>query len=207
MNEWMNGSFAFRWLANMTWLNILIFKTYLRKKESKKEKERKKETFERNKKAYSRFVNAFSWISKNYDFRFQIFCHIDVVLPYFCFRCGGGGASGTLSNYNIFIQKSEIQSQQCSYDTLAIKNTEAVLVIKWSAAQQNQQMTCAPSEDSNPPNLTRVFAVRLTEVNVISYPYSAQRRLWSDWADAQTARSLRWSHMSVCLCWRAQAQM
>ena len=63
------------------------------KKERKKEKERKKN-------AYSRFVNAFLWISKNYDFRFQIFCHIDVALPYFCFRCGGGGASGTLSNYS-----------------------------------------------------------------------------------------------------------
>ena len=84
----------------MAWLNIIIFKTYLRKKE------RKKKEKERNKKAYSRFVNAFSRISKNYDFRFQIFCFIDVVLPYFCFRCGGGGASGTLSNYNILIQKS-----------------------------------------------------------------------------------------------------
>ena len=40
---------------------------------------------ERNKKAYSRFVNALSRISKNYDFRFQIFCHIDLVLPFFFF--------------------------------------------------------------------------------------------------------------------------
>ena len=92
---------------------------------------------ERNKKAYSRFVNAFSWISKNYDFRCQKFCHIDVVLPYFCFRCGdvggaagGMGASGTVSKNNVLIQKSEIQRQQCSYDALAIKNNEAVLVIK-----------------------------------------------------------------------------
>ena len=78
------------------------------------------------------FCKSFSQISKNYDFRFQIFCHIDVVLPYFCFRCGGGGggASGTLSNYNVLIQKSEIQRQQCSYDVPAIKNNEAVLVIK-----------------------------------------------------------------------------
>ena len=133
-----------------------------------------------NKKAYFRSVNAFSRISKNYDFRFQIFCRIDLVLPYICFRCGGGGASGTLSSYNILIQKSEIQRQQCSYDALVIKNNEAVLVIKWSAAQQNQQLTCAPTEDSDPPNLARVFAVRLTEVYVIyviSCPYSAQRRL------------------------------
>ena len=85
---------------------------------------------ERNKKAYSCFVNAFSRISKNYDFRFQIFYHTDVVLPYICFRCGGREASGTLSSNNVLIQKSEIQRQQCSYDALAIKNNEAVLVIK-----------------------------------------------------------------------------
>ena len=65
--------------------------------------------------AHSRFVNTFSRISKNYVFRFQIFCHIDLVLPYFCFRFvggGGGGVMGTwggasdnLSNYSVLIQK------------------------------------------------------------------------------------------------------
>ena len=29
---------------------------------------------------------------------------------------------------------------------------------------------------------------------VLSYPLSAQRRLWSDWADAQAHLSLRWTH-------------
>ena len=29
---------------------------------------------------------------------------------------------------------------------------------------------------------------------VLSYPLSAQRRVWSDWADAQTGPSLRWAH-------------
>ena len=56
---------------------------------------------------HSRFVNAFSRISKNYVFRFQIFCHIDLVLPSFWSGMGeegGGGASGTLSNYNVLIQ-------------------------------------------------------------------------------------------------------
>ena len=89
---------------------------------------------ERKKKAYSRFVNAFSRTSKNYDFRFQIVCHTDLVLPYFCFHCGGGVGLGRgiwyLSNNNVLIQKSEIQRQQCSYDALVIKNKEAVLVIK-----------------------------------------------------------------------------
>ena len=32
------------------------------------------------------------------------------------------------------------------------------------------------------------------EFGVLSYPLSAQRRLWSDWADAQADLSLRWVH-------------
>ena len=39
-----------------------------------------------------------------------------------------------------------------------------------------------------------VFAVRMKKAWVLSYPLSAQRRLWSDWADAQADRSLRWAH-------------
>ena len=43
-------------------------------------------------------------------------------------------------------------------------------------------MTCASSEDSDrpghPPSLIRVFAVRLKKPKVLSYPLSAQRRLW-----------------------------
>ena len=63
---------------------------------------------------------------------------------------------------------------------------------------QNQQSDCAPSEDSDqpwhPPSLIRVFAVRMRKAWVFSYPLSAQRRLWSDWADAQADLSLRWAH-------------
>ena len=42
--------------------------------------------------------------------------------------------------------------------------------------------------------LCRVFAVRMKKAQVFSYPLSAQRRLWSDWADAQADLSLRWAH-------------
>ena len=42
--------------------------------------------------------------------------------------------------------------------------------------------------------LIRVFAVRMKKAWVLSYPLSAQRRLWSDWADAQADLSLRWAH-------------
>ena len=68
----------------------------------------------------------------------------------------------------------------------------------WAAAWQNQQSECAPSKDSDqpghPPSLIRVFAVRMKKARVLSYPLSAQRRLWSDWADAQADLGLRWAH-------------
>ena len=68
----------------------------------------------------------------------------------------------------------------------------------WAASWQNQQSECAPSEDSDqpghPPSLIRVFAVRMKKAWVSSYPLSAQRWLWSDWADAQADLSLLWEH-------------
>ena len=73
---------------------------------------------------------------------------------------------------------------------------------KWATSWQNQQNDGAPSEDSgqpgHPPSLIRVFAVRMKKAWVLSYPLSAQRRLWSDWADAQADLSLRWAHMPFC---------
>ena len=67
-----------------------------------------------------------------------------------------------------------------------------------AATWQNQQSVGAPSEDSDqpghPPSLIRVFAVRMKKAWVLSYPLNAQRRLWSDWADAQADLSLRWAH-------------
>ena len=63
---------------------------------------------------------------------------------------------------------------------------------------KTNKLTCAPSEDSDqpghPPCLIRVFTVRMKEAWVLSYPLSAQRRLWSDWADAQADLSLRWAN-------------
>ena len=66
---------------------------------------------------------------------------------------------------------------------------------------------CAPSEDSDqpghPPSLIRVFAVRMKKAIVLSYPFSAQRRSWSDWADTQADLSLRWAHSHfVCFVMR-----
>ena len=67
-------------------------------------------------------------------------------------------------------------------------------------------MACAPSENSDqpghPPSLIRVFVVRMKIAWVLSYPLNAQRRLWSDWADAQADLSLRWAHSHfVGLSW------
>ena len=46
----------------------------------------------------------------------------------------------------------------------------------------------------HPPSLIRVFTVCMKKAWVLSYPFSAQRRLWSDSADAQADLSLRWAH-------------
>ena len=64
--------------------------------------------------------------------------------------------------------------------------------------KKTNKVTCVPSKDSDqpghPPSLIRVFAVCMRKVWVVSYPLSAQRRLWSDWVDAQADLSLRWVH-------------
>ena len=63
---------------------------------------------------------------------------------------------------------------------------------------KTNKMTYVPSEDSNqpghPPNLIRVFTVRMKKPWVLSYPLSAQRRLLSDWVDTQADLSLCWVH-------------
>ena len=67
---------------------------------------------------------------------------------------------------------------------------------------KTNKMTCAPSEDSDqpghPPSLISVFAVCMKKHWALNYLLSAQRRLWSDWADAQADLSLPWAHMSFC---------
>ena len=70
--------------------------------------------------------------------------------------------------------------------------------MKRVATWLNKHSGCAHSEDSDqpwhPPSPIRVFAVRMKKAWVLSYPLSAQRRPWSDWADAQADLSLRWAH-------------
>ena len=83
-------------------------------------------------------------------------------------------------------------------DTYPLSWVSPKLAFKWAASWQNKQCGCTPSEDSDqpehPPSLIKVFAVRMKKAWVLSYPLSAQQRLWSDWAYAQADLSLRWAH-------------
>ena len=53
----------------------------------------------------------------------------------------------------------------------------------------------------------KFFAVRRKKHWFLSYPLSAQRRLWSDCLYAQAEMSLRWAHMSFCWFCRVAAQI
>ena len=68
----------------------------------------------------------------------------------------------------------------------------------WATTWQNQQNECEPSEDSDqprhPPSLIRVFAGRSKGSWGPKISSCGQRRLRSDWADAQADLSLRWAH-------------
>ena len=88
-----------------------------------------------------------------------------------------------------------------SYDSHLINPKTTMIHLSWIFEPRHDKTNengCAPSEDSDqpghPPSLIRVFAVRMKKHWVLSYPLSAQRRLWSYWADAQADLSLRWAH-------------
>ena len=85
------------------------------------------------------------------------------------------------------------QTSFCYFTSLASKKSTYE-----PPRDKTNKMACAPSEDSeqpgHPPSLIRVFAVHSKKAWVLSYPLSAQRRLWSDWTDAQADLSLRWAH-------------
>ena len=76
---------------------------------------------------------------------------------------------------------------------------------------KTNKLTCAPSKDSDqpghPPSLIRVFAVRSMGSYGSKFSSCAQRRLWSDGADAQADLSLRWAHRPFCWFCHDAAQM
>ena len=67
---------------------------------------------------------------------------------------------------------------------------EVVLLIIEPRHDKTNKMSVRPTK----PSLIRVFAVRMKKPWVLSYPLSAQWRLWSDWAHVQADPSLRWAH-------------
>ena len=75
------------------------------------------------------------------------------------------------------------------------------MYIIWAASWQNQQNNCAPSEDSDqpgrPPSLIWNFAVRSVGSSGPNLSSCGQRRLWSDWADAQADLSLSWTYNHI----------
>ena len=93
--------------------------------------------------------------------------------------------------------------------TLPCKNLGKILNYTFGPQHdKTTKMTRAPSKDSDQPrHLIEVFAVRMKQPRVLSYQFSAQRRLWSDWMDAQADLNLRWEHMSFCWFGRATAQL
>ena len=90
------------------------------------------------------------------------------------------------------------QIRRLTEESMTQWHDEEAETYNWAATWQNQQSECAPSEDldqpGHPPSLIRVFVVRLMDSYGSKLSSCGQRRLWSDWADAQAYLSLRWAH-------------
>ena len=109
--------------------------------------------------------------------------------------CGCAGQFGS----SLVANPLDRFSRDEAHTVCAVHNRSCSIMINiWAASWQNQQSECAPSQDSDqpghPPSLIRVFVVRMKKAWVLSYPLNTQRRLWSDWADAQADLSLCWAH-------------
>ena len=70
----------------------------------------------------------------------------------------------------------------------------------WARHDKTNKVTVRPAKTQISLDIRPVwsdFAVRKKKAWVLSYPLSAERRLWSDWADAQADLSLRWAHSHI----------
>ena len=65
---------------------------------------------------------------------------------------------------------------------------------KWATNQQKAVRPAKTQISLGIRPVWSVFTVRMKKAWVLSYPLSAQRRLWLDWVDAQADLSLRWAH-------------
>ena len=69
--------------------------------------------------------------------------------------------------------------------------------IKWPVHRVNTQISLGIHSISDPSH----------HCPLKNFTLSAQRRLWTDWIDAQSDLCLRWVHRSVCLFCHVSAQM
>ena len=62
-------------------------------------------------------------------------------------------------------------------------------------------LPCAPNEEwdqpAHPRSQIRVFVGSMKKLCILGYPKCAQRRFWSDCANAQSDLNLRWAHISA----------
>ena len=67
----------------------------------------------------------------------------------------------------------------------------------WAATWQNQQIECAPIEDSDQPGIRPVWSESSLCAQWVAKDPSfldADSKDWSDWVDAQAGLSLGWAH-------------
>ena len=117
--------------------------------------------------------------------------------------------SGTLWSATTFVGPVELEGGvHCGcqlwlmiYEISKIHWKHSEIIFQFRIESQHDKtdkMAYAPSEDSDqpghPPRLISVFAVRMKTAWTLSYPLSAQLRLWSYRIDAQVDLSLRRAH-------------
>ena len=99
-----------------------------------------------------------------------------------------------VSSWDLFVRLLEPEMNKTMlYRLLIYQEVNHAGAKIWAISWQNQQNgLCAQRRLRSAWASARVFAVRMMKARVLSYPLSAKRRLWSDWADAQADLSLRW---------------
>ena len=121
-------------------------------------------------------------------------------------------------------RKFKKNSMVCEFISLIVKNLMHSKIYVWFRTKiehrllwvdcrvyelphdKTNRMACAPSKDSDqpghPPSLIIVFAVGMKKAWVLSYPLSAQRRLWSDSAHSHfvgfVVRQLNYDCTETC---------
>ena len=93
------------------------------------------------------------------------------------------------------IPRASAKSVTVSEKMVSNVSSGSVQVLSW----KGYLLICASNEDSDQPahprSLIWVFALRIEKLCILGYLKCAQRRFWSDCANAQADLNLRWAHM------------